>query len=65
MCNSFGVYFQIFKTFGYKKLKNSDSKASPSPKLMLLIVLLLQFKYVKAGFLLMSKLVNLLVAQFR
>lgn len=32
---------------------------------MLLIVLLLQFKYVKAGFLLMSKLVNLLVAQFR
>lgn len=24
MCNSFGVYFQIFKTFGYKKLKNSE-----------------------------------------
>ena len=24
MCNSFVVYFQIFKTFGYKKLKNSD-----------------------------------------
>ena len=24
MCNSFGVYFQIFKTFGYMKLKNSD-----------------------------------------
>lgn len=22
--NSFGVYFQIFKTFGYKKLKNSE-----------------------------------------
>ena len=24
MCNSFVVYFQIFKTFGYKKLKNSE-----------------------------------------
>ena len=24
MCNSFGVYFQIFKTFVYKKLKNSE-----------------------------------------
>ena len=24
MCNTFGVYFQIFKTFGYKKLKNSE-----------------------------------------
>ena len=28
MCNSFVVYFQIFKTFGYKKLKNSDSCAN-------------------------------------
>ena len=24
MCNTFEVYFQIFKTFGYKKLKNSE-----------------------------------------
>ena len=25
MCNTFAVYFQIFATFGYKKVKNSDS----------------------------------------
>ena len=24
MCNTFAVYFQIFATFGYKKVKNSD-----------------------------------------
>ena len=24
MCNTFEVYFQIFRTFGYKKLKNSE-----------------------------------------
>ena len=26
MCNTFAVYFQIFATFGYKKVKNSDLK---------------------------------------
>ena len=25
MCNTFAVYFQIFATFGYKKVKNSDN----------------------------------------
>ena len=25
MCNTFAVYFQIFATFGYKKVKNSES----------------------------------------
>ena len=25
MRNTFAVYFQIFATFGYKKVKNSDS----------------------------------------
>lgn len=24
MCNTFAVYFQIFATFGYKKVKNSE-----------------------------------------
>jgi len=24
MCNTFAIYFQIFVTFGYKKVKNSD-----------------------------------------
>ena len=24
MCNTFAVNFQIFATFGYKKVKNSD-----------------------------------------
>ena len=24
ICNTFAVYFQIFATFGYKKVKNSD-----------------------------------------
>lgn len=27
MCNTFAVYFQIFATFGYKKVKNSDHPA--------------------------------------
>ena len=26
MCNTFAIYFQIFVTFGYKKVKNSDTK---------------------------------------
>ena len=26
MCNTFAVYFQIFATFGYKKVKNSEYK---------------------------------------
>lgn len=26
MCNTFAVYFQIFATFGYKKVKNSDNQ---------------------------------------
>ena len=30
MCNTFAVYFQIFKTFGYKKLKNSDNHCDSS-----------------------------------
>ena len=25
MCNTFAVYFQIFATFGYKKVKNSEN----------------------------------------
>ena len=25
MCNTFAVYFQIFATFGYKKVKNSET----------------------------------------
>ena len=25
MCNTFAIYFQIFVTFGYKKVKNSDN----------------------------------------
>lgn len=28
MCNTFAVYFQIFATFGYKKVKNSDTIGS-------------------------------------
>ena len=28
MCNSSKVYFQIFKTFGYMKLKNSDTTSA-------------------------------------
>ena len=24
ICNTFEVYFQIFRNFGYKELKNSD-----------------------------------------
>lgn len=28
MCNTFAVYFQIFATFGYKKVKNSDTVVS-------------------------------------
>ena len=28
MCNTFAVYFQIFATFGYKKVKNSDYQIS-------------------------------------
>ena len=27
MCNTFAVYFQIFATFGYKKVKNSEFKS--------------------------------------
>ena len=26
ICNTFEVYFQIFRNFGYKELKNSDMK---------------------------------------
>lgn len=25
ICNTFAVYFQIFATFGYKKVKNSEN----------------------------------------
>lgn len=32
MCNSFGVYFQLFKTFRYKKLKNSELQGKSSTK---------------------------------
>lgn len=28
MCNTFAVYFQIFATFGYKKVKNSDNECN-------------------------------------
>ena len=28
MRNTFAIYFQIFVTFGYKKVKNSESKDS-------------------------------------
>ena len=28
-CKSFMIYFQIFTTFGYKSLKNSDSNQEP------------------------------------
>ena len=28
MCNTFAVYFQIFATFGYKKVKNSEYRGS-------------------------------------
>ena len=27
ICNTFEVYFQIFRNFGYKELKNSDGIA--------------------------------------
>ena len=28
MCNTFAIYFQIFVTFGYKKVKNSEYSKS-------------------------------------
>lgn len=31
MCNTFAVYFQIFATFGYKKVKNSENDGAEAP----------------------------------
>lgn len=30
ICNTFEVYFQIFRNFGYKELKNSDQDILPA-----------------------------------
>ena len=35
MCNTFAIYFQIFVTSGYKKVKNSDMKGPFIPLLKL------------------------------
>lgn len=37
MCNTFAVYFQIFATFGYKKVKNSDSIVFDVPPFFLVV----------------------------
>ena len=37
MCNTFAVYFQIFATFGYKKVKNSDINPRPPVQTFMIV----------------------------